>query len=191
MLRIVSLLEEDAPLQLLDLPIPDLGSDEVLINVSTCGVCHTELDEIEGRLPPPRLPIVPGHQVVGRVAAAGQDANLSEGDRVGVGWIYCSNGTPGENLSDKFIATGLDVDGGYAEYMTVPEKYAYPIPSSFSDVEAAPLLCAGAIGYRALKLCRLHDGNALGLTGIRRLGAPRRANGPSFISAITTVRFRA
>jgi propanol-preferring alcohol dehydrogenase len=137
----------------------------VLIKVAACGVCHTELDEIEGRLRPPRLPIVPGHQVIGRVVARGDAVSMAEGERVGVGWIHCSSGEPDENISEEFVATGMDVNGGYAEYMTVPATYAYPIPTAFSDTQAAPLLCAGAIGYRALKLAQLEDGEALGLTG--------------------------
>ena len=162
--RVVSLLDEDAPLKLVDLPVPDPRMGEILIKVAACGVCHTELDEIEGRLPPPGLPVVPGHQVVGRVAAAA-GVPVAVGARVGVGWIHHSSGDAKENISEAFTATGLDVNGGYAEYMTVPATYAYPIPESFSDTQAAPLLCAGAIGYRALKLARLKDGGALGLMG--------------------------
>ena len=160
------------PLELADLPIPLPGENEILIRVSACGVCHTELDEIEGRTPPPRLPVVLGHQVVGRVEKAGAGAKkLKVGDRVGVGWIYsacgkckfCRKGD--ENLCGEFKATGRDVDGGYAQYMTVPEDFAYPIPAIFSDSEAAPLLCAGAIGYRSLRLTNLEDGQNLGMTG--------------------------
>jgi len=136
--------------------------------VSTCGVCHTELDEIEGRAAPPRLPMIPGHEVVGRVAELGPSAShsgLRVGDRVGVGWIYSSSGGPDENISPEFMATGRDADGGYAEYMTAYAAYTYPIPDVFSDEEAAPLLCAGAIGFRALRLAQLEDGQPLGLTG--------------------------
>ena len=164
--RIVSLDTVDAPLELVELPAPEPALGEVLIRVAACGVCHTELDEIEGRTPPPHLPVVPGHQVVGRVAGAGPGVSrLSVGDRVGVGWIHASSGAADENLSPAFRATGRDVDGGYAELMTVGEDYAYPIPDVFTDVEAAPLLCAGAIGYRALMLSALQDGELLGLTG--------------------------
>jgi propanol-preferring alcohol dehydrogenase len=139
--------------------------------VTACGVCHTELDEIEGRLPPPSLPIVPGHQVVGVVELSGPRASRHEpGLRVGVGWIHSSDGGPVENLSEAFRATGLDVNGGYAEYMTVPEGYAYPIPGELSDQQAAPLMCAGAIGYRALRLAGLVDGQTLGLTGFGASG---------------------
>jgi propanol-preferring alcohol dehydrogenase len=154
------------PLRLADIETPEPGDGEVLIEVSVCGVCHTELDEIEGRTPPPSLPIVPGHEVIGRVAALGASASrFAEGDRVGVGWIFSSSGDADENLSPEFRATGRDANGGYAEFMVVGENYAYPIPEVFSDEEAAPLLCAGGVGYRALKLAGLVDGEVLGLTG--------------------------
>ena len=154
------------PLQPAELPAPEPGPGEILIKVSACGVCHTELDEIEGRLIPPRLPVVPGHEVVGVVEKQGKDARVFEpGERVGVGWIHHSDGGHDENLSPEFRATGKDVNGGYAEYMTVPEQYAYSIPDVFTDEQAAPLLCAGAIGYRALKLAQVNDGERLGLTG--------------------------
>ena len=153
-------------MQLTDLPVPEPGPGEILIKVSACGVCHTELDEIEGRLTPPRLPVVPGHEVVGVVEKSGEGARVFEpGQRVGVGWIHQSDGGRDENLSPDFRATGKDVNGGYAEYMTVPEQYAYPIPEVFTDEQAAPLLCAGAIGYRALKLAQVNNGDRLGLTG--------------------------
>lgn len=151
---------------LADIPIPTVATDEVLIRVSACGVCHTELDEIEGRTPPPILPIVPGHEVVGRVAEIGERVSkLEVGDRVGVGWIFKSSGDGDENISKDFVATGRDANGGYAEYMTVHERYAYRIPDCFTDYEAAPLLCAGSVGYRALKLTNIRDGDILGLTG--------------------------
>lgn len=164
--RIVSLEQTDAPLELVDLPVPEPQGDEVLIRVAACGVCHTELDEIEGRTPPPRLPVVPGHEVVGYVERLGPAASrFHTGDRVGVGWIHESSGDELENLSERFRATGRDANGGYAEFMTVRELYAYPIPQLFSDAEAAPLLCAGAVGYRALRLTGLENGQPLGLTG--------------------------
>jgi propanol-preferring alcohol dehydrogenase len=164
--EIVSMAEQNEPLQLVDLPQPDPGPDEVLLEVLACGVCHTELDEIEGRTAPPALPVVLGHEVVGRVVARGEDASRHQlGDRLGVGWIHQSSGAIDENLDPGFCATGRDVDGGYAEFMTVPEAYAYPIPAQFSDAEAAPLLCAGGIGYRALRLAGIEDGDRLGLTG--------------------------
>jgi len=164
--RIVSLLEEDEPLSLRDVPDPQPGDGEVLIRVRACGVCHTELDEIEGRTPPPHLPVIPGHEVVGTVERTGPGVTtLAPGDRVGVGWIHNSTGARDENLSAEFEATGRDADGGYAEYMTAPETYALKLPDGIDDVQAAPLLCAGAIGYRALKLTGLEDGARLGLTG--------------------------
>jgi propanol-preferring alcohol dehydrogenase len=164
--RIVSLDETDAPLEPADVPAPVPGEGEVLIRISACGVCHTELDEIEGRAPPPVLPVIPGHQIVGRVEALGRGVTRHRvGDRVGVGWIHHSTGAPDENLGPEFRATGRDVNGGYAELMTVPQDYAYPVPELYNDVEAAPLLCAGAIGFRALRLTGLQDGQALGLTG--------------------------
>jgi len=222
-----SLEENQAPLELAELPDPVPGEREILIKVSACGVCHTELDEIEGRTPPPRLPVVLGHQVVGRVVSPGpprssvpnpprsevpspprsggygdsqprdaaspsrlggcgdisaspsrfggygdsQPRRFKIGDRVGVAWIYSACGhckfclAGNENLCPDFQATGRDANGGYAQTMTVREDFAYPIPDVFSDVEAAPLLCAGAIGYRSLMLANLKDGQRLGLTG--------------------------
>jgi propanol-preferring alcohol dehydrogenase len=169
---LASLEENPEPLELAERPVPEPGEGEVRIRVSACGVCHTELDEIEGRMPPPRLPVVPGHQVVGRVDALGTGVTgVREGDRVGVAWIYsacgrcryCREGN--ENLCPYFRATGRDADGGYAEFMTAPASFVHPIPGAFSDVEAAPLLCAGAIGWRSLRLTGLEDGESLGLTG--------------------------
>ena len=155
-----------APLILTDIDDPAPADDEILIRVAACGVCHTELDEIEGRTPPPRLPVVPGHEVVGRVVGSGRNASrFRQGDRVGVGWIHSSDGTESENISPAFRATGRDVNGGYAELMTVPERYAAPVPGVFTDVEAAPLMCAGAVGYRSLRLTGLVNGEVLGLTG--------------------------
>lgn len=157
---------EPTPLRLAEIACPDPGVDEVLLKVSACGVCHTELDEIEGRTPPSVLPIVPGHQVVGRVVAKGKQVSMLEiGDRVGVGWIFKSSGGASENISSEFVATGRDANGGYAEYMVIGEGYAHRIPESFSDYEAAPLLCAGSVGYRSLCLANMRNGEALGLTG--------------------------
>ncbi|MBT8092816.1 MAG: alcohol dehydrogenase catalytic domain-containing protein [Gammaproteobacteria bacterium] len=158
--------DNSEPLQLTDIARPEPGPGELLIEVRVCGVCHTELDEIEGRTPPPRLPVIPGHEVVGRVRELGEGCRrYVVGQRVGVGWIHSSSGRDDENLSDGFLATGRDVNGGYAEFITVPEGYAYPIPDIFSDEEAAPLLCAGGVGYRSLRLAGLRDGEVLGLTG--------------------------
>ncbi|MBN2006185.1 MAG: zinc-dependent alcohol dehydrogenase family protein [Anaerolineae bacterium] len=166
------LAENQTPVTLAELPDPVPAAGEILVRVSACGVCHTELDEIEGRTPPPRLPVVLGHQVVGRVAARGPGAEAFEiGERVGVAWIYSACGTckfclsGNENLCADFKATGRDVNGGYAESMTVPEGFAYRIPAFFTDAEAAPLLCAGAIGYRSLRLTDILDGQNLGLVG--------------------------
>lgn len=166
MTRIVSLADEDEPLTLAEIPVPEPGPGEVLLKVYACGVCHTELDEIEGRTPPPAYPVTPGHEVVGTVAALGAGVREHQlGDRLGVGWIHHSSGGDRENVSPEFRATGRDADGGYAEYMTVPAAYAVPIPAAFSDEQAAPLLCAGAIGYRALRLAGISNGEPLGLTG--------------------------
>jgi len=164
--KIGPLKDNPEPLTIADIPRPEPAEDEVLVQISACGVCHTELDEIEGRTPPPQLPVVPGHQVIGRIVEIGSKVStLNVGDRVGVGWIFRSTGDDNENLSDQFVATGRDVNGGYAEYMTVCEHYAYLIPDFYSDYEAAPLLCAGSVGYRALKLTDLVNGEVLGLTG--------------------------
>ncbi|MFP4082269.1 MAG: zinc-dependent alcohol dehydrogenase family protein [Candidatus Aminicenantes bacterium] len=172
MTKTTNLHEDKKPLELREVSKPEPGEQELLIKIHTCGVCHTELDEIEGRTPPHRLPIILGHQVVGMVEQMGSKATRHKpGDRVGVAWIYsacgkckfCRGGQ--ENLCPDFQATGRDADGGYAEYMIVPEDFAVKIPAVFSDSEAAPLLCAGAIGYRSLKLTTIQDGQKLGLTG--------------------------
>lgn len=164
-------LRQPEPLRLLDVPLPEPGPSEVLIRVAACGVCHTELDEIEGRADP-RLPVIPGHQVVGRIERHGPGAGrLEKGSRVGAAWIFSSCGRCAwcrkgeENLCPNFRGTGMDADGGYAEFMAVPEEFTYPIPGVFSDIEAAPLLCAGAIGYRSLRLTGLVNGAGLGLMG--------------------------
>ncbi len=147
-----------------EVPRPEPARREVLVKVSRCGVCHTELDEIEGRAMPSKFPIILGHEVVGYVEERGEGANRFEiGDRLGIGWIYsscmrcgfCMHGD--DNLCEEFRATGKDADGGYAQYMVVPEDFAYPIPERFTDSEAAPLLCAGVIGYRALRLTGIED----------------------------------
>ncbi|MEM8817218.1 MAG: alcohol dehydrogenase catalytic domain-containing protein [Pseudomonadota bacterium] len=141
--RISSVAGNDTPLRAVDMPVPEPGPHEVLIAISACGVRHTELDEIEGRSEPPRLPVIPGHEVVGHVEKVGRDVTrLRPGDRVGVGWIHSSDGSANENLSLEFRATGRNVHGGYAEYMTMGEDYAFPIPNRFipkrfGDKEAA------------------------------------------------------
>jgi len=164
--KIGPLKERDTPLELVDLPVPEPHVGQVLIRIVACGVCHTELDEIEGRTRPPKLPVILGHEIVGYIDQLGKGVTKrNKGERVGVGWIHSSTGELDENLSTAFRATGRDINGGYAEFMTVPEDYAYPIPAAFTDAEAAPLLCAGAVGYRALKLTNLQDGQRLGFTG--------------------------
>ncbi len=159
-------------LVLRDVPEPRPAEGEVLLRVAACGVCHTELDEIEGRAAPPCLPVIPGHQVVGRVAGCGPNTpGIEVGQRVGVAWIFsacghCEHCAAGhENLCAGFRATGRDANGGYAEYMVVPAAFVHPIPEVFTDVEAAPLLCAGAVGYRSLRLTGISNGMRLGLTG--------------------------
>jgi alcohol dehydrogenase, propanol-preferring len=159
------------PLEYCEVPNPIPQEDELLIQVSACGVCHTELDEIEGRLPPPQLPVILGHQVVGKVIQAPSGSSFKLGDRVGVAWIYSSCGQCEycraglENLCPNFKATGRDHNGGYAQYMVSAPEYTFSIPSSLLDIQAAPLLCAGAIGYRSLKLTQLNDHQNLGLAG--------------------------
>ncbi len=162
---------EKEPLEIMDLPDPFPGSKEILVKISACGVCHTELDEIEGRLPP-KLPIVLGHQIVGRVEKLGSGATrFNLGDRVGIAWIhsacgkchFCREGK--ENLCLGFQGTGWHANGGYAQCTVVSEDFAYVIPERFSDAEATPLLCAGAIGYRDLILSGIKKGQTLGLFG--------------------------
>jgi propanol-preferring alcohol dehydrogenase len=167
-----SLLDNPRPLIARTVPSPEPPAGHVVIRVAACGVCHTELDEIEGRLPPSALPRIPGHQVAGRVEDVGPDVDRRLiGARVGVAWIYgacgrcraCASGQ--ENLCAAFLATGRDADGGYAEWMTAPADFVFRLPDTMSDVAAAPLLCAGAIGYRSLQLTKLENGQPLGLTG--------------------------
>ena len=163
---------EAKPLELVELPDPVPGPGQIRVKVLACGVCHTELDEIEGRVPPSRFPMILGHEIVGRVESLGPGASkFKEGDRVGIAWInwacgqcyFCLKGE--ENLCDEAKWTGKDVEGGYAQYTVVPEDFAYPIPARFTVLQAAPLLCAGVIGYRALRLSGIEDGKILGLYG--------------------------
>jgi len=165
------------PLEFTNIADPTPGEGEILIKVSTCGVCHTEMDEIEGRTPPPILPMIPGHQIIGRVIdMGGTGTNLAIGQRVGVGWIHFACGkcefclSKRENLCVDFLATGRDAHGGYAEYMVIPSAFCYQIPDSISDIESAPMLCAGAIGYRSLILADIQDGEPIGLTGFGSSG---------------------
>jgi alcohol dehydrogenase, propanol-preferring len=163
---------EGKPLKLVELPKPVPGRGQILVKVSACGICHTELDEIEGRVSPSRFPMILGHEIVGRVEALGPGARkFRKGDRVGIAWInwacgkcsFCVKGE--ENLCDTAKWTGKDAQGGYAQYTVVSEDFAYPVPDRFTDVKAAPLLCAGVIGYRALRLSGMEDGKVLGLYG--------------------------
>ena len=168
---------ENNPLSFVDLPMPEPGNHEIRIKILCCGVCHTELDEIEGRTPPSYFPMTLGHQVIGLVDKAGaQSRRFKVGDRVGVAWIFmacgqCDNCQAGrENLCEFFQGTGRDANSGYAEYMVVNEKFAYHIPDVFTDGQAAPLLCAGAIGYRSLNLTGIHNEQTLGLSGFGASG---------------------
>lgn len=163
---------EAAPLRLEDIPAPQPGPGEIRVSVSCCGLCHTDLHTVEGELKLRRLPIVPGHQIVGVVESLGAGVSgFREGDRVGVPWLhwtdgecaYCRGGQ--ENLCDNARFTGLDANGGYAEQMVVAESFAYPIPRHFSDEHAAPLLCAGIIGYRSFRVSGAKAGDRLGLYG--------------------------
>jgi len=162
---------EKEPLEMTDLPVPLPGPKEILVRVSVCGICHTELDEIEGRLRP-KLPIVLGHEIVGRVERLGPKVTkFTQGERVGIAWInsacgkcrFCLEGN--ENLCEAFQGTGCHANGGYAQSTVISENFAYLIPDRFTDAEAAPLLCAGAIGYRDLRLSGIKKGQRLGLFG--------------------------
>jgi len=163
---------EEKPLEPAEPPVPEPGPGEVRIRVNVCGACRTDLHIAEGDLPPRKSPLVPGHQAVGGIDALGDGvARFKGGERVGVTWLYsacgrcnfCGSGR--ENLCDDALFTGYDRDGGYAEYMVIPESYAHPIPEGFPDVQAAPLLCAGVIGYRSSRLSEVRPGERLGLHG--------------------------
>lgn len=163
---------EKNPLKLVDLPMPRLKEGEILIRIKVCGVCHTDLHTVEGELPDVKLPIIPGHQAVGIVEKTGKKASrFKEGDRVGVAWLYSTDETcrfcktGNENLCENARFTGFSVNGGFAEYIKIPETFAYTIPDIFSDEEASPLLCAGIIGYRALGQSGIKPGQRLGLIG--------------------------
>jgi propanol-preferring alcohol dehydrogenase len=160
------------PLELRDVAVPEPGPGEVLIRVHACGVCRTDLHVVEGELAPRKSPVVPGHQAVGRIEKLGPGAaRFRHGTRVGVPWLhracgvceFCLRGK--ENLCDAPAFTGYTVDGGYAEYLKAPEGFVYAIPEAFSDREAAPLLCAGIIGFRCLRLAGVEQGSRLGLYG--------------------------
>jgi propanol-preferring alcohol dehydrogenase len=183
-------------LHLADVPTPSPGDGEIVIRVNVCAVCRTDLELAEGRLRASRYPIVPGHQVVGLVAAAGKGSALREGDRVGVAWIHSACGVCRwcragmENLCPEFRATGCDANGGYADYLMVRADFAHVIPPAFRDSLAAPLLCAGAIGWRSLRLASLVNGAPLGLTGfgasahlVLQLARQRYPDSPIFVFA--------
>jgi len=163
---------EQRPLSRVDMPIPTLREGDLLIKVRNCAACHTDLHIVEGEIDLPRLPIVPGHQIVGIVEQTGPSVKLHKvGDRVGVAWLnwadgrcsYCKRDQ--ENLCDNARFTGYHVDGGYAEYQVTNERFVYSIPEGYSDAQAAPLLCGGVIGYRALRLANAKEVQRLGLYG--------------------------
>jgi len=163
---------DSSPLAAVDIDDPQPGPGQVRLKIHTCGVCHTDLHIVEGELDLPHLPVIPGHQIVGTVDALGEGVTMHKvGDRLGVPWLnetcgtcrYCQSGK--ENLCENIRFTGVHVNGGFAEYTVVNEKFAYPIPDTFSDVEAAPLLCAGVVGYRSLRLSRVQRRQRLGLYG--------------------------
>jgi propanol-preferring alcohol dehydrogenase len=169
-MRAMVLERQREPLRPVELPDPEPGPGQVLLSVTACGVCRTDLHIVDGELDEPKLPLVPGHQVVGTVVGAGEGADrFASGDRVGVPWLgwacgecrYCVSGR--ENLCDRARFTGYDVDGGYAELAVANERFCFPIPSGYPDVQAAPLLCAGLIGYRALRL--VDDAERIGFYG--------------------------
>ena len=169
------------PLVLADVATPDVRNDELLVRVSACGICRTDLHVVEGELPVRLSPVIPGHQIVGRVAAVGTHVkDFAVDDRVGVAWLnrtcgkcrYCLSGR--ENLCEEALFTGWSVNGGYAEYAIAPASFTYRIPDQFEDIQAAPLLCAGIIGYRCLRLTGLSEhewkGARLGIYGFGAAG---------------------
>jgi len=163
---------ETNPLVFADVPTPQPATGEVLVRVSYCGVCRTDLHVIEGELVPQKSPVIPGHQVIGTIEKRGPSANrFSIGTRVGVAWLHHTDGTcefcrsGAENLCDHPTFTGYSVDGGYADYIVAPEDFTYAIPQEFPDEQAAPLLCAGIISFRCLRLSGIKPGGKLGLYG--------------------------
>jgi propanol-preferring alcohol dehydrogenase len=162
--------EQRLPLREAELADPQPGAGQVLVRVHACGVCRTDLHVVDADLPDPKLPLVPGHQIVGEVVEAGEGAErFGPGQRVGIPWLgwtcgecrYCRSGR--ENLCERALFTGYQLDGGYAEVAVADERYAFPVPDGYEDLQAAPLLCAGLIGYRSLRLCG--DAERLGLYG--------------------------
>ncbi|MCB9436630.1 MAG: zinc-dependent alcohol dehydrogenase family protein [Anaerolineales bacterium] len=173
----LQLTQPQHPLQLVEVERPQVTPDTIIVKVHTCGVCHTDLHVVDGELPHPTLPLIPGHEVVGTVVEVGAEVNQHRiGERVGVGWLhqadltcaYCTEGH--ENLCEAARWTGYTANGGYAEYVRVPAPFAYPIPDVFTDVEAAPLLCAGVVGYRSIKVSDLQHGERLGIYGFGASG---------------------
>ncbi len=163
---------EEKPLVLVDVPVPEPGPGQILVRVSMCGLCHTDLHTVEGDLELPRLPIIPGHQIVGTVERLGEGVKAPGlGSRVGAAWLYESCGTchfcasGSENLCESARFTGFHADGGYAEHAVIPAEFVYELPEGFGDRETAPLLCAGIIGYRSLRLSGIEPGGTLGLYG--------------------------
>ena len=163
---------ENNPLQLVEVEKPKIRADEILVKVKVCGICHTDLHTVEGELALPKKPLVPGHQVVGVVEESGDGVTrFKKGDRAGMAWLHSACGkckyclTGKENLCESARFTGYHVDGGYSQYAVISQDFAYPIPDGFSDGQAAPLLCGGIIGYRALRLCEIKPGGTLGLYG--------------------------
>ncbi len=163
---------EKEPLEMVEIADPVPGPGEIRIKISACGICHTDLHVVEGELPSKKLPLIPGHEIVGVVDATGEGVTrFQDGDRAGVAWLNSACGTcdfclrGNENLCEKARFTGYDVDGGYAQYVVVPGDFAYPIPEGFPDLQAAPLLCAGIVGFRSLRLSDIEKGGRLGLYG--------------------------
>lgn len=158
-MRAMVLTKPGAPLQLMELPVPGPGPEQVLVRVRACAVCRTDLHIVDGELPAPKLPLVPGHQIVGTVSEVGEKVQgIAPGDRVGIPWLgatcqqcrYCKSGR--ENLCDRALFTGYQIDGGYAEFAVADYRFCFPIPEGYPDLMAAPLLCAGLIGYRSLRM---------------------------------------
>ena len=163
MMHAMVLRESCRPLQYMEMPVPKPGPDQILIKVHACGVCRTDLHVVDGELPDPKLPIIPGHEIVGSVVRKGENAgSFAVGERVGVPWLgytcgqcrFCRSGK--ENLCDRPLFTGYTIDGGYAEYTVADRRYCFPLPESYSDCDAAPLLCAGLIGYRSYRMAPDH-----------------------------------
>ena len=168
---------ENNPLDFVEIPVPEPGPDELLVKISACGVCHTDLHVVEGELPHAKSPVIPGHEIVGTIAAVGTNVQeQSIGDRVGIFWLhdadetcdYCKMGL--ENLCPNAHWTGYTANGGYAEYIAIPADFVVSIPDAFDDVQAAPLLCAGVVGYRSLRLADLQPGEKLGIYGFGASG---------------------